>query len=75
MKMARLQVLSDSEIQHIHEATLSLLETSGLKILNPRILALLQDCGLTTRPAEETVFFSRSCVEDALAGVRGPSSV
>ena len=62
-------MLSDSEIQQIHEATLSLLETCGLKILNPRILSFLKDCGLTTRPAEETVFFSRSCVEDALARV------
>jgi trimethylamine---corrinoid protein Co-methyltransferase len=69
MKLARLQVLSDSEIQQIHEATLSLLATCGLKILNPRMLSFLKDCGLTTRPAEETVFFSRSCVEDALARV------
>ncbi len=61
MKLARLQVLCDSEIQQIHEATLSLLATCGLKILNPRMLAFLKDCGLTTRPAEETVFFSRSC--------------
>ena len=69
MKLAKLQVLADSEIQQIHEATLSLLETCGLKILNPRILSFLKDRGLTTRPAEETVFFSRSCVEDALARV------
>ena len=35
----------------------------------PLLRGRLLDCGLTTRPAEETVFFSRSCVEDALARV------
>ncbi len=69
MKMARLEVLSATEIQQIHEATLAILQTCGLKILNPRVLSFLKDCGLTTRSAEETVFFSRSCVEDALARV------
>jgi len=69
MKLARLQVLSEGEIQQIHEATLSILETCGLKILSPRILSFLNDRGLKTNAADETVFFSRSCVEDVLARV------
>jgi len=67
MKLAMLQVLSGSEIQQIHDATLSILQTCGVKILNPRILRLLKDRGLKTREKDELVFFSRSCVEDALA--------
>lgn len=69
MKLAMLQVLSESEIRQIHEATLSILRTCGIKILNPRILSFLKDCGLATNAAEEIVFFSRGCVEDALARV------
>jgi len=62
-----LKVLSESEIQQIHGATLSILQTCGIKILNPRILSFLKDRGLTTRDEEGLVFFSKSCVEDALA--------
>ena len=69
MKLAILQVLAEDEIQQIHEATLALLEKCGIKILNPRILAFLKERGLTTRAGEELVFFSRVCVEDALARV------
>jgi trimethylamine---corrinoid protein Co-methyltransferase len=69
MKLAMLQVLSKSEIQQIHDATLSILHMCGIKILNPRILSFLKGCGLTTCDEEELVFFSRSCVEDALARI------
>jgi trimethylamine--corrinoid protein Co-methyltransferase len=69
MQLAKLAVLSDGEIQQIHEATLSVLQTCGIKILNPRILSFLKDRGLATNAADEIVFFSRSCVEDALARV------
>ncbi len=69
MKLARLQVLSDRDIQQIHDATLSLLQTCGIKILNPRILSLLKARGLTTCDADRVVFLSRGCVEDALARV------
>jgi trimethylamine---corrinoid protein Co-methyltransferase len=70
MKLAASQVLADSEIRQIHEASLSLLETCGIKILNPRLIALLKQCGLATCPDDtEAVVFTRSCVEDALARV------
>ncbi len=69
MKLATLQVLSESEIRQIHHATLSILENTGIKVLNPRVLSFLKDRGLTTRADEQLVFFSRPCVEDALARV------
>lgn len=69
MKLAMLRVLSDEEIRQIHEATLSILETCGIKLLNPRIFSVLRDKGIATRVEEELVFFNRSCVEDALAKV------
>ena len=36
MKLAGLQVLAENEIRQIHDASLFLLETSGVKILNPQ---------------------------------------
>jgi trimethylamine---corrinoid protein Co-methyltransferase len=70
MRLAPLQVLSDGEITEIHQATLTLLETCGVKILNRRMLSFLKGRGLSTRPDDgEAVVFSRSCVEAALASV------
>jgi len=69
MQLAKLQVLSENEIHQIHEATLEILQTCGLKILNARIRSFLQGRGLATNAGEGIVFFSRSCVEDALARV------
>jgi trimethylamine---corrinoid protein Co-methyltransferase len=70
MKLAALQVLSENEIQQIHETTLSLLETCGIKVLNTRVRSVLRGRGLTRHPQdEEALVFSRSCVEDALARV------
>ena len=67
MKLATLQVLSQDEIRQIHEATLSVLATCGVKMLNPRVLDLLKKAGLTVQ--SETVFFSKACLEDALSQV------
>jgi len=70
MKLAPLQVLSDGEIEEIHQASLTLLETCGVRVLNRRILSFLKEQGLSTRPDDgEAVVFSRSCVEAALASV------
>jgi trimethylamine---corrinoid protein Co-methyltransferase len=68
MKLSLLQVLAEQEIREIHEAGISLLETCGVKILNPRILSLLRERGLSTHPDDpEAILFTRSSVEDALA--------
>ena len=39
MRLVALQVLAESEIRQIHEVSLSLLETCGIKILNPCVLS------------------------------------
>ena len=70
MRLAALQVLAENEIREIHEASLLLLATCGVKILNPRILALLKQRGLAVRKDDaEAVVFTHSSVEDALARV------
>jgi trimethylamine--corrinoid protein Co-methyltransferase len=67
MKLTTLQVLSQDELRQIHEASLSILATCGVKMLNPRVLEFLKKAGLTVQ--SETVFFSKACLEDALSHV------
>ena len=38
MKLKFLEVLSESEIKNIHDATIDILEHCGVKILSPRML-------------------------------------
>ncbi len=45
MKLARLEVLSDAEIQHIHAASLDILASCGVKIDSPHMLAFLEGKG------------------------------
>ena len=67
MKLSPLKVLSDPEIQQIHEATLNILEHCGVEILNPHMLASLKERGLNVDADKRIVRFPRAVVEDALA--------
>ena len=67
MKLSKLTVLSESEIDAVHEASLDILEHCGVKILNPRMLRLLGEKGLDVDESAATVRIPRGCVEDALA--------
>ncbi|MFH1006186.1 MAG: trimethylamine methyltransferase family protein [Candidatus Latescibacterota bacterium] len=66
MKLSTLTVLSDSEIQAIHTASLDILENCGVKILSPRMLTFLSEQGLDVHRDTQTVRFSRTSVEEAL---------
>ena len=67
MELAMLSVLSDDEIKQIHEASLDVLETCGVKILSSRMLTLLEERGLPVGQESQVVRFPRACVEDALS--------
>jgi len=69
MKLRYLEVLSPSEIREIHEASLDILSGCGVKILNPAMFEFLKARGLRTDAGKRLVYFSRSSLEDALAGV------
>lgn len=69
MKLAPLQVLSDGEIKAIHEATLHLLEHTGVKVCSPAAFDFLRGRGLPVDAERQLVFFRRGAVEDALATV------
>lgn len=67
MKLQYLSVLSDDEIKAIHEATLDVLATCGVKVHSPRMLSFLAEKGLAVDHDQRVVRFTRASVEDALS--------
>ncbi|MGQ9589184.1 MAG: trimethylamine methyltransferase family protein [Planctomycetota bacterium] len=67
MRLSRFTVLSDAEIRAIHEASLEILETCGVKVLDRTALARLGEKGLEVEAERAIVRFSRAAVEDAIA--------
>lgn len=69
MKLETLKVLSDDEINQIHEASLDILETCGVKVFNRRMLEFLRRKGLRVDMERSTVYFSRSVIFDAIDNI------
>lgn len=69
MKLSKLKVLSDVEIQQIHKATLDILENCGVKIGSPQMISFLEDKGLSIDRDKQVVRFTRSCIEDTIAKI------
>ncbi len=67
MNLAQFSVLSDQEIKAIHEASVDILADCGVKVLNRRMIERLKSKGLQVDAGTQTVLFSRSALEDALA--------
>ena len=62
-------ILSDQEIQQIHEATLHILATCGVKVHSAKMLSLLAGKGLDVDSDTHVVRFSRACVEESIASI------
>ncbi len=69
MKLSTFAVLSDKEIRDIHEATVDILASSGVKVLDRAMLEVLRAKGLPVDGESQTVRFPRSVLENALAGI------
>lgn len=69
MKLPISTVLSDSEINQIHEATIHILESCGVKVHNQDMLSCLEEKGLNVDNDSHVVKFSRASIEDALSTV------
>lgn len=61
-----LQVLSDNEITQIHERTLSMLATMGLRVDTAKGRSLLKKIGADVNPTTNVVRFPRDVVEECL---------
>ncbi len=62
----RIDLLSDAELERIHETTLTVLERVGLQITSERILIELGAAGADVDPAESRARFPRPMVEEAV---------
>jgi trimethylamine--corrinoid protein Co-methyltransferase len=69
MKLATFAVLSESEVRDIHNATLDILATAGVKVFSPRLREILKGKGLLVDNAAQTVRFPRAVLEEALAHI------
>ncbi|MBI5439981.1 MAG: trimethylamine methyltransferase family protein [Deltaproteobacteria bacterium] len=62
----RLKLLADTEVQRIHEASLEILGTSGIRFEAPEALELLGGVGCDVDRSKMTVRIERGIVEQAL---------
>ena len=75
MKLAALQVLSDSEIKQINEATIDILGSCGVKVHNRKTLDFMAAKGMDVDPSGQIVRFTRTSIEDAISKVPGSFDV
>ncbi|MBN1553480.1 MAG: trimethylamine methyltransferase family protein [Phycisphaerae bacterium] len=69
MRLSTLEVLSEAEVNQIHNATLDILGGCGVEVHNAKMLAFLKDKGLDVDEEKKIVRFTRGCVEDALSSI------
>jgi trimethylamine--corrinoid protein Co-methyltransferase len=69
MKLGRLKVLSESEVKNIHDATIDILESCGVKISSSTMLDMLREKGLPVDHDSQVVRFPKSCIEESLAAI------
>ena len=65
MKLSNWQVLNEAEIRHIHDASLEILEKSGLSIESNEVREILSGKGLPV--SGDVVKFPRAVVEECVA--------
>lgn len=66
MKLSKFEVLSEQEVQMVHQASLDVLEHCGIKIMSDKVLRLLADGGATVDSESRIVKFPPSLVERCL---------
>jgi trimethylamine---corrinoid protein Co-methyltransferase len=68
-----LKILSDDQVEAIHEASLHILENFGIEVMSAKALDLFARAGAKVDRATQTVFADRGLIAEALA--TAPSSV
>ena len=69
MKLSKLEVLSQKEIECIHAASVRVLEECGMKILSDKVLDLLEAKGCTVDRTSHICKFPKTLVQEALQTV------
>ncbi|HVW56487.1 MAG TPA: trimethylamine methyltransferase family protein [Rhizobiaceae bacterium] len=59
-------ILSEDQIEAIHEASMHILENFGIEVMSPRALALFEKAGATVDCASQNVRLDRGLVAEAL---------
>lgn len=62
----RLELLSREQLERLHEATVTLLERTGVIVKEPRAIRLLREAGCETDPRRELVRIPRHLIEEAV---------
>ena len=66
MAVARISVLSEDEIERVHEKTLRILEDPGVKVMSERALRVLEDGGAKVDLKKMTASIPESLVKETL---------
>lgn len=66
MKLSMFKVLSNLEGPQIHDATVDILEHSGVQIGSHKMLSFLKGKGWKIDAEKQTACFSHLCIEDPL---------
>jgi trimethylamine--corrinoid protein Co-methyltransferase len=69
MAIARLKFLSKDEEDRVHDLSLKVLRTIGVKVHSPLVLKMLKDAGAEVDQRTEIVKFDESIIKDALKKV------
>ena len=65
-----IKVLSDGEVERIHEESLQVLQRVGLRVPHPRVLELCRKAGALVDDATQTVRIPTAVIEALLAHCR-----
>lgn len=66
MKLNKTTVLSDSEIEAIHETSLKVLENTGMLVYSDSVIKILKNAGCQTNNETKLVKFPRKIIEESL---------
>ena len=69
MKLPIMTVLSENELRQIHDASLHILETCGVKVHSSKMLDFLKAKGMAVDSDTHVVRFSRASIEDAISTI------
>jgi trimethylamine--corrinoid protein Co-methyltransferase len=69
MRLETFTVLSEKEIKKIHDESVDILQSCGVKIFNKKMLDFLKGKGLKVDIGKNIAYFSQPVLEDALSSV------